>query len=405
MNILYFISARISRQNKNTFSRTILIIATWGIALGLSVMIIATSILFGFQNKIKDKIFTFASHLTIKKFSNNESYEEPPFSMKELKTQKIFSNNAIKNIQPYLYKTSLMKTEEGVSGVIVKGVDNHFDKKSWKEYIVKGTIPDFGDTSSLRKTLISKKIAEKLKLTTGEEFLLFFAQNPPKFRKMKVTGIFESGMEEFDDFMILGSRRLLNDINGITSDQIGGLEIRLNKTSMIPKMYEEISAGLPYQLQLFTVYDYYGHLFDWLNLLDRNVIIIIVLVLLVSGINLISALLVLVIEKSKTIGILKSLGATDRQILKILLYLGMRIIVKGLFWGNGIGIGIAFVQKYFRIIPLQPENYYMKYVPIELNTQVLFLLNIFTLLVTLIFLIIPGTIASKTKPVQVLKWN
>ncbi|OFY64383.1 MAG: hypothetical protein A3H98_03935 [Bacteroidetes bacterium RIFCSPLOWO2_02_FULL_36_8] len=403
MNPWFFISNRIGRKSDKTFSRTILTIATWGLSIGLAVMIIATSVLFGFQQKIKDKIFTFTSHLTIKKFSNNESYEEPPFSINYLSQKSHFNKKSIANIQPYIYKTSLMKTNEGVLGVIIKGVDKNFKKNSWKEYMMSGTIPDFGDSLSERDVMISKKIADKLKIKSKDECLLYFAQNPPKYRKVKVSGIFESGMEVFDDFMIIGGRRLINSVNGTSQDNIGGIEIWLKDERKIGSVYEELSSHLPYDLQILTVYDLFGHLFDWLKLLDRNVIIIITLVLWVAGFNLISALLFLILEKMKMIAILKTIGATNRQIMKLFLYLGAGIITKGLIWGNLIGIGVSLIQYYFKVIPLQPENYYMNHVPVLLNVPVIILLNAGTLLLTLLMLVIPGYIASQFKPVTILK--
>jgi lipoprotein-releasing system permease protein len=405
LNVYYFFSSRLNHLSKDSFSYLVSRIAISSVALGLAVMLISFSILEGFQKKIKNKIFSFSGHLQVTTYDANNSFEESPLSLNKTLYKNREIINGVDKIQVFSLKPGLLKTAEGVNGIVLKGVGKDFYLKKFQDNIIQGHFIRFNDTTYSKDILISKKIANQMRLKTEDTVLIYFVQNPPRFRKLKVSGIYESGLEEFDDLMIIGDIKLNQKLNNWNDSLVGGYEVFFKDVAHMESMVEKVYDQVDYDMQIEKITDKYIQIFDWLKLLDRNVIIFLVLILLVACFNMVSTLSIMIMERTNMIGILKALGASSRQIRGIFIYSGFFIITRGIFWGNVIGLGFCFLQYYFKIIPLNPENYYMNTVPIEWNWPIIAGLNILAFMVITIVLIIPSMIISNIKPVKSIKFN
>ncbi|MBW8051005.1 MAG: ABC transporter permease [Cytophagales bacterium] len=454
MNISYLISKRIRSDTTQSFSSTIIKIALTTIAIGLAIMIISVAILKGFTNNIQNKIFSFDAHIQISKFDDTHSFEELPVTINSDLYQNPNKIKEIRHIQAFCHKTGLLKTDEEVMGVILKGVGKDFDIKNFKNNILEGEFIDFSKSTYSKEIMISKKAANKLKLDIGDEILMYFVQNPPRYRKLIIAGIYETMLEEFDDLMVLADIKLIQKLNNWPDTLVGGYEIflhdfnrnenlenvkiklnnikvKLNNikenidiqivkdwidhivkdwidhiiTIKLQTANDKIFDAMDYDLQLETVTAKYIQLFDWLILLNRNVWIFLWFIVLVATFNIISTLIIMIMERTNMIGILKAIGATNWQIMKIFLYNGINLIIKGMLLGNVIGIGFCFLQKYFQIIPLDPENYYMDTVPIEWDLAWILFINIGTFLLISIILIIPTAIILNIKPINAIRFD
>jgi lipoprotein-releasing system permease protein len=299
----------------------------------------------------------------------------------------------------------LLKTDEEVNGVIVKGIGKDFSFSRFKNNIVEGRFLTLPDSGYSREIMISKRIANKMRLSIGDSVMIFFVQNPPRYRKLLIKGIYETGLEEFDDLIILGDIRLLQKINNWNEELIGGYEIFLKDFSTLTTASEKVFEAMDYDMQLEKITDRYIQIFDWLALLNRNVAIFLVLILFVASFNMVSTLFIMIMERTRMIGILKAFGATDGQIRGVFWYNGIFIILRGMLWGNIAGVGFCLLQYYFKVIPLDPENYYMSSVPIEWNFEVLGLINLMTFTLIALVMFIPVFVISKIKPVKSIKFS
>lgn len=405
LNIYYFISKRISKAKKGSFSSIVIRIAVASIAIGLSVMIVSFAILQGFEQNITQKIFSFDAHIQITKYDLNESYEEFPITTQSELYRQALSLPGIAHIQPFATKAGLFKTKEEVQGVLLKGVSPQFYLKSFSQNIKIGRFIQFPDSSPSPEIIISQRCASKLKLDTGSTINMFFIQNPPKARKFKVCGIYETGMEEFDNVVVMGDLRNIQKLNRWDDTLVGGYEIFVKDFGQLDQTSEMILNHMDYDMALEKITDRYIQLFDWLSLLNRNVFLFLALIVFVACFNIVSTLLVMIMERVSMIGMLKSMGAKNFQIRNIFFYTGGFIIARGLLWGNIIGIGFCTLQYFFKIIPLDPVNYYMSYVPIYWNPLLILVLNGLMALVLAISISIPTFVVSRFRPIQTIKFN
>lgn len=405
MNISYYISKRIRSDSEKSFSSTIINIALTTIAIGLAIMIISVAVLNGFINNIQNKIFSFSAHIIISKFDVSHSFEELPVTINSVLYKNPNKIKEIKHIQVFCYKAGLLKTEEEVVGVILKGVGKDFDIENFKNNIVEGKFIDFSEQGYSKEIIISKKAAYKLKIGVGDEVLMYFVQNPPRFRKLIIAGIYETLLEEFDDLIVLSDIKLIQKLNNWPDTMVGGYEIFLHDFNKLETAANNIFDVMDYDLQLEKVTTKYIQLFDWLILLNRNVLIFLGFILAVASFNIISTLIIMIMERTNMIGILKAIGATNWQVMKIFLYNGMNLIIKGMLLGNVIGFGFCLLQKYFKIIPLDPENYYMDTVPVEWDLAWILFINIGTFLLISIILIIPVSIILNIKPIKAIRFD
>lgn len=405
MNLSYFISKRISGKEANSFSGTIHKIAIASLGIGLAIMIISFLILKGFQLKIQEKIISFGGHLQITKFTLSRSYEEDPISKNLALFNDYSQYKYIDHIQEFANKAGLLKANEEVEGVVLKGISNTFDLTKFEQNIVAGKFPDLNGKSSANEIMLSQIIADRLNLNVGDDALLYFIQNPVRVRKLNISGIYETGMEDFDEKIILGDIRLVQRINNWPDSLVGGFEIFLNDFDKVDYYQSKLEDLIGYELYIEKISDKFAEIFDWLQLLNRNVVIFLSLTLFVACFNMVSILLILIMERTQMIGVFKALGATNKMIRKIFVYNGIRLIAKGLLLGNIIGITFGFLQSKFQFLPLDPKNYYMEFVPIAWNWGIIILLNILIFTMVSLVLLIPTMIISRISPMKAIRFD
>ncbi len=406
MNLSYFISKRISRGKEEGFSSTIHKIAVFSIGIGLASVIVAFLIMKGFQETVKSKIYGFSGHLIVTRFTMNNSTEEQPMNFHIDAYNHPEKYPYIKHIQEYSHKPGLVKADDEVLGVVMKGVSKNFDVESFRESMLEGEFVQFPDSGYSNQVVISKIIAQKLKAGVGDQIVVHFFQNPPRFRKLKVAGIYETNLSEyFDSKVIIGDIRLIQRLNDWSDSLAGGLEIFVQRTDQIDQAGTALGESMDYDLNIERVSDRYQQVFEWLELLSRQVNILLVIILIVVCVNMISIVLILVMERTSMIGVIKALGGSDRLIRSIFIYQGMNLIVKGLLLGNAIGLGLCYLQYKFKFIKLNPHDYYMSEVPISWHWEIVGLLNFLTLFVVTVVLLIPTMVISRIKPIKAIRFD
>ncbi|MDP4208569.1 MAG: ABC transporter permease [Bacteroidota bacterium] len=414
MNLELFIARRLvtGKESKGYVSRAIVRFTTIGISLGLAVMIISVAVVTGFKKEISNKIIGFGAHIQIENYDSNASFETRPISSNQKFMPELRSLPGLKHIQTFGIKAGIIKTDEEIQGVVLKGVDKNYDWTFFKKNLIDGNVLTIPDSAPSNQILISKTTASSLKLKTGDDVGMYFVQNPPRVRRFKIAGIYETGLEEFDKIYVIGDIRHVRKLNDWDSTQISGLELSVNDFSQIDKMkcMVENIVGLDLMpdgsaLKTSSIKDKNTQLFDWLNLVNLNAWIILFLMLLVAGFNMVSSLMILILERTNMIGLLTSLGAQSVSIRRIFIFQSGFLILKGLLWGNLIGLGLCFLQYHFKIIKLNQSLYFLSSVPINFNLFYFLLLNIGTLIAVLLMLIIPSMIISRISPDSTLRYN
>jgi len=411
LNLEYFIAKRLitAKDYKSSISAPIIKIAISAIAIGMIMMIVSVATGIGLQQKIREKVSAFNGHIIISNYDNNQSEVTlVPISKKQDFYPKFTSVPGISHIQAIATKAGIIRTEKAFEGIILKGVGKDYQWNNIKEYLISGKLPDFSKDLN-QEVLISQFLATRLNLKVGDSFNTFFikeGQNKlPNIRRFKITGIFNSGFQEFDATYVIGDIRHLQRINKWSPDEVGAFEVFVNDFNNIKTTGEQVYEETSSTLDTKTIIDKYSYIFEWLQLFDLNIIIILVVMILVATINMVVALLVLILERTQMIGILKALGADNWSVRKIFLYNAFYLIVRGLFWGNLIGISLLLIQQYFGIIKLNPENYYVNQAPVYLNLGYVLLLNLLTVTVCFLVLLIPSYIITKISPVKAIRFD
>lgn len=410
MNYELFVAKRIiaGKEYKSSISSPIIKIAITAIALGLIIMMISVATGAGLQQKIRDKMSGFKGHIQITNYDNNNSdVSIVPVSTDQEFYPEFKGVDGIKNVQVFANKTGLIRTETDFEGIIFKGVSTDYDWTFFNEYLLEGRVPDFTQKRT-RDVLLSQTLVNRLKLNLNDTIRVSFfktdVKKPPSTYKLVITGIYDTGFGEFDKNMIIGDIREIQRLNKWNSDQVGGFEVLIDNFDELEekgnRVYELSGSGL----DATTIIASYPSIFEWIELFDNNIWFIIAIMILVAGINMITALLVLILERVPMIGILKALGSSNWSIRKVFLYNATYLILKGLFWGNLIGLSLLFLQYYFEIITLDPKNYYVSVVPVHMNFFSLLLLNIGTLILCFVMLIVPSIIITKIQPSKSIKF-
>ena len=410
LNYELFIAKRIiaGKKYKNSISSPIIKIAVTAIALGIVIMLIAVATGAGLQYKIRDKIAGFKGHIQIVNYdSNNSDVSTVSIKKNQLFYPKFKNIEGIKNIQVFANKGGILRTKTDFEGIIFKGVSTDYDWTFFKEYLVEGKIPNL-TLPRTKEVLLSQTIVDRLHLRLNDTILATFLKTStsklPSNRKYTLVGIYNSGFTEYDKTMMIGDLREVQKLNKWTTNEIGGFEVLLDDFGTIEAKGDEIYSEIGVTLNSKTILETNPTVFEWIQLFDNNVWFIIAIMILVAGINMITALLVLILERVQMIGILKALGSTNNSIRKIFLYNASYLILKGLFWGNIIGLSIIFIQYYFKIITLNPETYYVTTLPVYISLKEIVLLNIGTLIMSLLMLIIPSYIITKIQPSKSIKF-
>jgi lipoprotein-releasing system permease protein len=450
LNLSYFISAKIRNGQKDGLAATIHMIAIFSIGIGLAATIVSFLIMKGFQETVKNKIYGFSGHLLITKFSMNNSPEEQPmdYNLEIYKDRSQFP--FVKHVQEFAHKAGLIKTENDVVGIVVKGIGKTFDVSGFQENITDGRFLNFPDSGYANEIMLSKTIANIIEKQVGDDVIVHFFQNPPRFRKLKVVGIYETNLSEyFDSKIIIGDIRLIQRLNDWADSVGGGLEIFIDptqfdqsslireqvefefqdegwehpnflqkaiksfsvwltfdeETAALEKARAEIGELNDYDQNIELIKDRYEQVFEWLHLVSRQVNILLAIILVVVCFNMISIILILVMERTQMIGMLKALGAPDGLIRSIFIHNGLNLILKGLVLGNILGLGLCFLQYQFKFITLNPRDYYMSYVPISWHWDIVLWLNILTLLVVSIILLLPTMAISRIRPIRAIRFD
>lgn len=380
-------------------------IAILSIAVGLGIMILSFIIMRGFQETITNKLVGFGGHIQITKYTLNSTYEELPISKDDSIYKALGNLGFIEHIQGVAHKVGLIQTEEEIHGVVFKGVDENFNLERFGQSLVEGEFIHLSDTGVSYDVMISKKISDLLNLQVGDDFRVYFIQNPPRIRRFNITGIYSSGMEEFDEKTIIGDISVIQQLNDWRSSLVGTVEVFIDDFDHIDAAENFLFDMVDYDLFVDKITDKHIEIFDWLSLVGRNVTILLVLILFVASFNMISVLLILIMERTQMIGILKAIGSPDRMIRRIFSYHGIRLILQGLLWGNLIGIGLGWIQSRFKVIPLDPENYYMYYVPIKWEWMGILGINLLVLVIISLVLIVPTLIISRIDPIKSIRFD
>ena len=414
LNTELFIARRIfsDKTSKKGISQPIVTIAIIGIALGLAVMILSVAIVTGFKLEISNKVIGFGSHIQIINYDTNVSYETVPIDKNRTFYADLNNLKGIKHVQIFGTKAGIIKTKTDIQGVVLKGVGSDFDWSFFNKYLISGNSFQVIDSVKTDQILISKYLADILKLKTGDKVHTYFIQQPPRMRVFTVSGIYQTNLAEFDEQIALIDIAHIQSINGWSNDQISGLELMIDDFAQLEEMNETVKDLVGFyfspdgtKLRVQSIKEKYPQIFDWLNLTDMNVWIILIIITLVAGFNMVSGLLILILERTSMIGILKAIGTRNWSIRKIFLYQSAFLISKGLLWGNIIGLAICFLQAKFHIIKLDPANYYLEAVPINLKLWPIIALNAASLIITVIMLVIPSYIISRLSPEKTIRFN
>ena len=406
MKATRFISSRIFSLSKENLSSIVMKIAIVSIALGISIMLISIAVVVGFKNQIKDKVVGFVSPIQIQVLNQNESMEETPFIYDSVLKSKL-DVPFIKSVNATANKAGIIKTDEEIHGVVLKGVDADYDWTYIKSNLVTGEVPVYEENERSNDVVLSKIIADKMLLSVGDDVRLWFVGEDMKTRgrKFLVKGIYETGLTECDERFIYCDLNQIRRLNGWDDDYVGHLEIQLVEGSDIYSVNDYIYYSIPTNLVSYTARNLYPQIFDWLDLQDMNVVIIIVLMLFVSGFSIITGLIILILDSVSLIGTLKALGANDQFVRRIFIYQAILLIGKGMLWGNLLGVALCALQYFTHVLPLDAASYYVSYVPIAFPWVWWCVLNIGTLLVSWLILLAPSAIVTQISPAKVMHFE
>lgn len=411
MNLEYFIAKRLikGKEHKSSISAPIIKIAIAAIAMGVIMMLIAIATGVGLQRKIREKIAAFNGHVQIYNYDNNTSdVSVNPISIHQDFYPEFNSVSGIRHVQAVATKGGIIRTKNTFEGIIAKGVGNDYNWEPFKDFLVEGRLPDYSKKRN-EEILISRYLANRLQFKVGAEFWAFFLKDEvsaiPSQVKFKIVGIYDSGFEDFDANYIFVDLRHIQRMNKWKDDEIGTFEVFLDDFDQIEQKGREIYGVTLSTLDSQTIAEKYYIIFEWLSLFDFNIAIIIGIMVIVGGINMITALLVLILERTQMIGLLKALGSNNWSIRKIFLYNATYLIVIGLFWGNIIGLGILFLQDKFGFISLDAATYYVSEAPVYINPIHVIILNIGVLILCLLMLLIPSYIITKISPARSIKFE
>ncbi len=375
------------------------------VALGITVMLVSLLTFRGFEENLQQKIFSFHGHLQITHYTKQQLYESLPISSHKVKNLKAAFPNDICYLQPFAYKTALLKTTEGIEGIVLKGLAPYAFEETLKPYIIQGNFLDTAKKGYSRNIMISSKTAAKLNLALGHEVIVYFVQDPPRYRKLRITGIYNTAMEALDEKLVLCDLGLIQKLNHWPDSLVGGYEVFVNHVDKIEQIEDVLWGWLDYDVSVQNTAVQQAALFDWLTLLHRNVIIFMIFILLVVSANIMAVVLIQIWDRISMIGILKTLGASNRQIGNIFFWNNIQVIAKGMFWGNLIGLGIGMVQDIFKIIRLDPTVYYMAYVPVYWSWPAIVLLNVFTIIIVMLVAWLSLALIIRWRPIQAIRFN
>lgn len=406
MNYEYFISRRIRSGKGSRFSTPIVRVSITGIALGLAVMLISVAILNGFQGQVRDKVAGFGGHIQVTGFDSNNSYETDPVALPEVHADKLRQIEGVTDVQPTCQKAGIISTDGQIEGIVFKGTGKNYNWEFLKSRLTNGRVPHNADTNAGNEVLISKKIANLLNLKTGDPLRMYFIiGNSTRGRKFSICGIYDTGLAEFDQTYVFGDMRHIQRLNGWSDSLVSNVEITITGFNKLDKIAEEVYLITGYKLNTVTVKQLYPQIFDWIEIQDLNVLIILILMALVSGITMISTLLILVLEHSHDVGMLKAIGATNRSIRKIFIYTSLNISFYGLLLGNIFALGLIILQSVYGFIPLPEDSYFVSTVPVQIGVGEVLIINLVTLMICTAMMLLPSLVIRYISPVKAIRFE
>ncbi|WP_313376590.1 ABC transporter permease [Chishuiella sp.] len=410
MNFSWWFSKKIAlgKNSKNNLSSIIIRISQISVALGLIVSLVTISTGVGARKAIKEKLADFNGHIIIKNYNSNTSLNSDSLSIHQKFYPKFPQVPEIVHVQAIANKSGVIRTKENFSGVIFKGVGTDYDSVRFQKFMIKGSFPKVNKDSIIDEVLLSKKIADEMKLDVDSSFVMYFIQQEdmkPIYRRFKISGLFKTDIKNFDDQIMLGDIKHVQHINRWDSTTVGNFELFVNDVEKIDPITDKVQSNISYNLFAESATATFAQINDWISIFDKNIVIILFIMLFVVVINMVMVLLILILERTHSIGILKAFGATNWRIRKLFINYALFIMLPGLIAGNIIGLGILFIQKYFGIVKLPAENYYLSIAPVYFDINYIILLNVGALLVSAIVLLLPSYMISKITPAKAINFR
>lgn len=414
MNLELFIARKIhfSKQGERQATPPAIRIAMIGIALGLAVMILSVAIVIGFKKEVRNKVIGFGSHIQITNFDNNSSYQTKPIAVSDSFLVALKERSGIRHVETFATKPGILKTETDFQGIVLKGVDRQYDWSFFQKNLKEGEVFQLDSAKRSSDVIISRYLSDLVGLKVGDSFLTYFVEEDVRARKFHITGIYETGFADYDKLFVIADIRQVKRLNGWSDDQVSGVELLVDDYDQVDSLAENLyfelmdkqdREGNTYYVR--SIKELNPMIFSWLEVLDINVVVILVLMLAVAGFTMISGLLIIILERTNMIGILKALGENNRSIRKIFLYVSFFLIGKGMLWGNVIGISLCLLQSYTHLIKLDSSIYYLDAVPVDLNVVSLALLNIGTLLVSMLMMLGPSYLITRISPAKSIRFE
>ncbi|MEX0965836.1 MAG: FtsX-like permease family protein [Bacteroidia bacterium] len=405
MNFELYVAERISFRSRRTFSKLVVRIAVSAIALSVAIMIISVSIVKGFQGEITNKVIGFGSHIQVSHAKINRTFENTPIERSQEFYRKADSMPKVRHVQSFAFIPGIFRTDEAIEGVILKGVDEHYDWQFFEQKLVKGHPVRYNDSAASNDIVVSQIIADKLKLDTGDRVITYFIRRAAQVRRFTVAGIYDTGLEEIDERFVLADIGHIQQLNEWDENMIGGYEVLLHDLDDLEEVNAQIRLMVPPYQDTQTIKELFPQIFDWLNLLNINVLIMLPLLIIVASINMITALLIMILEKTQMIGVLKALGANNYSVRKIFIYNALLLSILGVVLGNILGLGLMWLQYEFQIIHLAQESYYVSEVPVIFNFLDIFLINAGTIIVCSLIMLLPSLLATRITPLKALRFE
>lgn len=414
MNLELFIARKIhfSKQGERQATPPAIRIAMIGIALGLAVMILSVAIVIGFKKEVRNKVIGFGSHIQITNFDNNSSYQTKPIAVSDSFLVALKERSGIRHVETFATKPGILKTETDFQGIVLKGVDRQYDWSFFQKNLKEGEVFQLDSAKRSSDVIISRYLSDLVGLKVGDSFLTYFVEEDVRARKFHITGIYETGFADYDKLFVIADIRQVKRLNGWSDDQVSGVELLVDDYGQVDSLAENLyfelmdkqdREGNTYYVR--SIKELNPMIFSWLEVLDINVVVILVLMLAVAGFTMISGLLIIILERTNMIGILKALGENNRSIRKIFLYVSFFLIGKGMLWGNVIGISLSLLQSYTHLIKLDSSIYYLDAVPVDLNVVSLALLNIGTLLVSMLMMLGSSYLITRISPAKSIRFE
>lgn len=414
MNLPLFLAKRMYKgeETDKNASRPAVLIAMTGIAIGLAVMIITVAIIVGFKQEIRNKIVGFSGHAQVSNLHSPNSFESLPIMADDDLLSRISEHSQVSHLQRYATKVGMIKTDDAFQGMVLKGVGQEYDLSFLKTFLLAGEMPQFTDSVSSNQVLISKTIADKMQLAVGDKMDTYFVQENIRARRLTIAGIYQTNFSAFDSQFLITDLHLVNRLNGWEKGQVSGIEVMLHNydqlgeaSYILSDSFYNVTDSYGQSLCVRNVEQINSHIFGWLEVLDVNIWVILVLMIGISGFTMISGLLIIIIERTSMIGVLKSLGANNTTIRHQFLWFAVFLVGKGMFWGNVVGLGFYAIQHWFHLFPLDPANYYMDCVPVSLSLWHILLLNGGTLLASVLILILPSYLITRIHPATSMRYE